>query len=894
MVTPCDLGPSPAANNDLYLYTTPVTCTTPYFLDVQANDQNVYGASISIIAGPSGGSATVGTITPYGIYLTLPCNYGMTSFKGYVSLQYTVCGIRYAPSSSTASVAFVASVVAPTSSPITISPARLKFITVDVTSYFTAGTFPIDWSTLTGASSISTGSITYSNNLITFTPANVPPATASFIVQVCDNPALPPASLDPTGLGIRCVNATVTVNPTIDTDGDGVPDVYDIDCDNDGILNTFEAPGLADPIGDVNNDGVINAADTSYASCGGLGRFGWCNNYDLDQDGVANFVDLDSDADTIPDEVEGLSTSFLSGGAGVASLDSDANGMLDGPFSSNGLDSRVQSPANSGTPNSVYFGSPNYPDTDSDGARDFLDLDSDADGVPDMWESRGLSLTQWAAIDTDFNHVVDTGADTDQDGFEDIVDKTPNAYGSAGIATKLLFADPSTSIQGSGLDRDEDGVPDFRDLDSDNDGVFDTQECALKTLGGVVVSSTYDVVAPFGVIDAEKSGMTDGDKDGIPLGIDSDDTTFGTVYKNLASSGARRELGDADGDGIPDMFDLDSDNDGVSDLVESGNLVALAADTIPAGGGDGKIDGSDTDGDGIKDAADGSINSYGSATEHTPKDSNSDNTPDMLQIFSLGPAPQKSDLVRSARDPAKYDTNNDGLLDGVADTDFDGIIDATTVGSYTIDIELAFFGGLPLLGPQLPPGGPAVVPFYVPDFQTLTIHADTLFVQGYFPFATSISLSPLTPNIGSNAVSGYTITYTPRRHATTIVGFTITLCDTSPFPICTAQPVTIQPYRFDWAAPISTTTWYMYLPQVRRSFSSSPLAEAIDIPTTGTNSRTPTWCDWQQPLQWNTNLPSNMTATITLYNQAGTQVAIFPTMTTSVTTTTAAWSPVRV
>ena len=757
------------------------------------------------------------TSTPSnGINFTPPCNYGVSSFQGYMTFQYTVCGIKYAPSSATATVTFVAAVVSPSGSPFSISPARLKHITVDATMSFTAGTFPIDWSTLTGASSISTGSITYSNNLITFTPSIAPPATVSFMVQVCDNPALPPANLDPTGLGIRCANATVTVNPTIDTDGDGVPDVHDIDCDNDGILNTIEAPGLLDPIGDVNNDGVINAADTSYASCGGLGRFGWCNNYDLDQDGVANFVDLDSDADTIPDEVEGLSTSFLSGGAGVASLDSDANGMLDGPFSSNGLDSRVQSPANSGTPNSVYFGSPNYPDTDSDGARDFLDLDSDADGVPDMWESRGLSLTQWAIIDTDFNHVVDTGTDADQDGFENSVDKTPNAYGSVGIATKLSFADPSTSIQGSGIDRDEDGVPDFRDLDSDNDGVLDTQECALKTLGGALVSSTYDVVAPFGVIDTEKSGMTDGDKDGIPLGVDSDDTTFGTVYKNLASSGARRELGDADGDGIPDMFDLDSDNDGVSDLVESGNLVALAADTIPAGGGDGKIDGSDTDGDGIKDAADGSINSYGSATEHTPKDSNSDNTPDMLQIFSLGPAPQKSDLVRSARDPAKYDTNNDGLLDGVADTDFDGIIDSTTVGSYTIDIEPGFFGGLPLLGPQIPPGAPAVVPFYAPDFQTLAIAANSLFVQGYFSFdSTSVTTSAITPNIGSNSISGFTITYTPLRHSITIVGFNITLCDTSPLKVCTAQPVRVQPYRFDWTTPLNTTTWYMYWPQVR-------------------------------------------------------------------------------
>ena len=812
MVYPCTRSPASHANDDNYSYATAVSCTTPFFLDVTSNDVNVYVPSLVVSTSPTSGTAAVTSTPSTGINFTPPCNNPGNTFRGYISFQYIVCGLGSVPVSNTATVTFAAGIVPPSGSPFSILPARSTSMTVDLSMYFTAGTYTIDWSTLTGASSIPTGAISYSSHYLTFTPSNSRPVTASFMVQVCDNPALPPANVSPPGPGIRCANVTVTVNPTTDSDGDGVPDVHDIDCDNDGILNTIEAPGLLDPIGDANSDGIINAADPSNPSCGGVGRFGWCNNYDLDQDGVANFLDLDSDADTIPDEIEGLSTSFLGGAAGVASLDSDANGMLDGPFSTNGLDSRVQSPANSGTPNSMFFGSPNYPDTDSDGARDFLDLDSDADGVPDMWESRGLSLVQWAAIDSDFNHVVDTGPDADQDGFEDSVDKTPSVYGSAGIATKLSFADPSTSVQGSGLDRDKDGVPDFRDLDSDNDGVLDAQECALQMLGGALVSSTYDVVAPFGVIDAEKAGMPDADKDGIPSGIDSNDSVFGTVFKNLAVSGARRELGDTDGDGIPDMYDLDSDNDGVSDLIESGNAAAIAGDTIPAGG-DGVIDGPDTDGDGIKDAADGSINSYGSATRNTPRDSNNDGIPDMLQLYSLAPANGLSDLLRSGRDVSKYDTNNNGIVDGTTDNDYDGIIDTTPApGLYALDFEPGFFGGLKPPGPQTPT---PVINIILPDFHPTTIDVTNLFVAFMYPLDTStLTSTQPPPSAGTVTVPGYpNVVFTPTPGNGSPSTFTISLCSAT-IGTCSVVIVNVQPYYLRWASPTANANWYMYFPQV--------------------------------------------------------------------------------
>ncbi|NHM03077.1 hypothetical protein G4D72_13300, partial [Flavobacterium sp. KDG-16] len=60
---------------------------------------------------------------------------------------------------------------------------------------------------------------------------------------------------------------------------------------------------------------------------------------------------------------------------------------------------------------------------------------------------------------------------------------------------------------------------------------------------------------------------------------------------------------DFDGDGLPNYLDLDSDNDGLSDVVETSNG-ALDANN------DGEIDGADTDGDGISNAVD-ATNGFG-------------------------------------------------------------------------------------------------------------------------------------------------------------------------------------------------------------------------------------------------------------------------------------------
>ncbi|MCE2759306.1 MAG: gliding motility-associated C-terminal domain-containing protein, partial [Chitinophagaceae bacterium] len=208
-------------------------------------------------------------------------------------------------------------------------------------------------------------------------------------------------------------------------DKDGIPDYLDIDSDNDGITDKVE------------NNGGSEVLDT-------------------DKDGIPDILDLDSDGDGISDVVEANGT------------DANQDGRADGEVDANGVPSSAK-------------GGVNPPDTDGDGKRDFQELDSDNDGLPDNLEGQG-------------KYIKPTGKDTDGDGLDDAYDAD----------NKGTYIAP--------VDTDKDGIPDFRELDSDNDGIPDK-------------------------VEAGKDGAN-------PV--------------------------DTDGDGTPDYRELDSDNDGIPDIDEAG------------------------------------------------------------------------------------------------------------------------------------------------------------------------------------------------------------------------------------------------------------------------------------------------------------------------------------
>ncbi len=230
------------------------------------------------------------------------------------------------------------------------------------------------------------------------------------------------------------------VCPDPDTDGDGVPDTADLDDDNDGILDTEEDPNLdgdndplTDPLDtdgdgypdhldiDADNDGIpdnVEAQTTAgyiapndddeatYAANNGLNSAYLPDGLapvNTDGDDTADYIDLDSDNDTVPDNNEGNDFDF----DGIpdqtyTGVDTDGDGLDDGYEGSDvndGFDvnDEIDDPAN------------DLPDTDGTEDVNYRDLDDDGDGIDTPDED--------ADGDGD-----PTNDDTDGDGTPDYLD----------------------------------------------------------------------------------------------------------------------------------------------------------------------------------------------------------------------------------------------------------------------------------------------------------------------------------------------------------------------------------------------------------------------------------------------------------------------------------------
>jgi len=186
---------------------------------------------------------------------------------------------------------------------------------------------------------ISDADLSYTNNLGTILVGGVVTDSTTAIVSgdltntasvVGDDPNGDPTIPDLDTAEVDVDHCDPAASGNIDTDGDGVSDICDLDDDNDGILDTLEQS----------------------------------NNTDADADGILNSLDLDSDGDGCPDAVEGagsftfidLVTSSIDGGnTGVvytgtagpvqenlgtepAQVDADNDGILDFVETAHGAD----------------------------------------------------------------------------------------------------------------------------------------------------------------------------------------------------------------------------------------------------------------------------------------------------------------------------------------------------------------------------------------------------------------------------------------------------------------------------------------------------------------------------------------------------------------------------
>ena len=361
--------------------------------------------------------------------------------------------------------------------------------------------------------------------------------------------------LDFTDLDVDNDGIPDSVEGTDDTDRDGIFNIMDLDSDNDGIPDIVEAGGV-----DVNNDGVIDFfTDNNQDGLADSTTSSPLPVYDFDKDGIADFLDSDSDGD-------GLSDTFEAG-----TVDTNGDGIADRfntPIDTDADDSPDYLDLDSDN-DGILDALEGHDDQDGDGYANVHDLDSDNDGIPDIVES--------GALDTNGDGQVDKFADTNEDGLDD------------GLAVLPLAR----------IDTDRDGLLDFEDLDSDNDGLPDTMESPFATedLNGDGQLDT--------VIDIDGNGW----RDNAPT-----ESTF-----------------DNDGDGIFDHLDIDSDGDGFNDLIEAGGI--------------------DINGDGIGDAW---------------LDTDEDGIPDTVDVDQTGSNDSDADGIADFADAdiqSEDDTDGDGIID---------------------------------------------------------------------------------------------------------------------------------------------------------------------------------------------------------------------------------------
>lgn len=243
---------------------------------------------------------------------------------------------------------------------------------------------------------------------------------------------------------------------------------------------------------------------------------------DRDGDDLPESIDPDEDNDGIPDVTE----------QDLDIYDTNGDGELD-------ADEITASGADVDADGDIDADDITYTDTDGDGTPDYLDTDSDNDNISDMDEagldefdtdnSRDISPDEYNTIDTDgsFEGGDDSGSvqneelpDTNENGIPNYRDPDSDADGNTDLdeaGDTDLFTPP--------VDRDGDGIPDYIDTDSDNDGISDNDEIEIGT----------DPLNP----DTDGDGIDDGEEyengedpltpgDGIDPdlgGVDQGDTT---------------------------------------------------------------------------------------------------------------------------------------------------------------------------------------------------------------------------------------------------------------------------------------------------------------------------------------------------------------------------------
>lgn len=437
-----------------------------------------------------------------------------------------------------------------------------------------------------------------------------------------------------------------------DADGDGLPNACDKDSDNDGLPDLDEAGPVITAL-DTTPDNQIS--DTEFSTSIQLTDL---INSDADSGAtfgpsgdayLPNVYDRDSDDDSIADIVENGredcdvdSNGFVSLSEGSScSFDTDGDGYV---FASELAPTHTDA---------IAVG-----ELTPDMMADYIDRDSDGDGIADWLEANNNN-----DIDTSDNNI--DGADGLLDGY--VSDET------------YLISDSGLLVNTNGV-----GLADVYVQDADGDGIKDYQE------GGSAISDymtapgmpSYNTSIP--ILLFTDLYTTDGPLDHATDFRDTDSDSDG--LSDAAEFGIGPDPRDTDLDGIPDFQDSDSDDDGLADRDEvllgsdprnkdsDGDGCSDACEVLGIGPGcnvsnqawfnpsysintplaDPLIDG-DQDLDGLTDCQE--VSTY--QTNPGDKDTDGGGIADGIEVNLLGSNP----LDKRDDCPSALDSDGDGLTD---------------------------------------------------------------------------------------------------------------------------------------------------------------------------------------------------------------------------------------
>ena len=343
------------------------------------------------------------------------------------------------------------------------------------------------------------------------------------------------------------------INACADTDSDGVNDVFDIDDDNDGILDSDECSLVQLGVLDLNANGGINPNTGSPWQIGDTYRLVFISSTTRNATST-NIADYNAHVQNAANAAGLGSVTWYAIGstATVDAIDNTQTNVadVDGAFFL--MDgSTIVSTSNA----------------------DFWDGHTNAQAIRlDEYGNQYLPLNSslpWYQYGPAWTGTGTNGTSSGELGAATVTLGLGSSAASAGQWTARSSGQTAPFIMSMAclkylrltlylVTTMLMGVPNILDLDSDADGCIDTIEAGTSDDGTTT--------------DANNNGLLDQYEDGTTGTIN-----YTSTYSSYAINDAINACTDTDGDGVNDVFDLDDDNDGILDTVEDNLVSSLTA-----------------------------------------------------------------------------------------------------------------------------------------------------------------------------------------------------------------------------------------------------------------------------------------------------------------------------